>query len=273
MNSLSWKWLLIGAVVIVVVVGGLVYAFGRGPDGPQIIGAPQQAKTAWDQEHWAEVMRGYELATNTYEQLPENAPVDRLHCSSCHIHAGGNPQSAWWVGLRDRYPTNADLQARINQCLESSMNGVALCTPAAEGNTGDCEANPEMAALLTYMTWLDQQWAAQGLETPAPQGYPQIAQLTGDVARGDALFEPKCGICHGVAGQGQTAQGEYAFPPLQSVHTFNASVDLDRNQEALAQFIKWNMPYNVPGTLSDQQAWDLAAYLESQPRPSEVITQ
>jgi cytochrome c len=80
MNSLSWQKLLIGAVVITVVVVGLVYFFGREPDGPQIIGAPMSPQTAWDQEHWTEVVRGYQLATQTYELLPANVPVDRLHC-------------------------------------------------------------------------------------------------------------------------------------------------------------------------------------------------
>jgi len=270
MNALSWQKLLIGAVAITAVIAGLVYFFGRTPDGPQIIGAPQQARTAWDQEHWESVMRGYALATNTYELLPENVPVDRLHCSSCHLNAGGNPKSAWWVDLRSRYPTDAELQARVNQCFERSLNGKPLCTPAADDAPGDCDTNSDMAAILTYMAWLDQQWAAQGLDVAPPQGYPPIAQLTGDVARGDTLFEPKCGICHGVGGQGQSARGAYAFPPLWGVHSFNASAGLARNQEALARFIKWNMPLNTPGSLTDQQAWDLAAYLESQPRPTEA---
>lgn len=273
MNTISGKWLLAIVVIVVVVVGGIVYFLNRKPDGPQIIGAPEQAQTAWDQEHWDAILQGYDLATHTYERLPENVPVDRLHCSSCHINAGGNPRSAWWVGLRSRYPTDADLQARINQCFERSMNGVALCTPASEGNAGDCDTNQPMTSFLTYMAWLDEQWQAQGLEMTPPQGYPPIAALTGDVARGADLFEPKCGICHGVSGQGQTAQGDYAFPPLWGVHSFNASAGLARNQEVLAQFIRWNMPYNVPGTLTDQQAWDLAAYLESQPRPGEAATQ
>ena len=273
MQTPSWKWLLLGAVVIAVVVGGLVYAFGRPPEGPQVISAPTAPQTTWDSEHWPAVTRGYQLATETYEQLPDNLPTDRLHCSSCHINAGGNPQSAWWVNLRARYPTDADLQARINQCFERSMNGQPLCTPASAGDAGDCDSNADMAAFLTYMQWLDEQWAAQELDLAPPQGYPPVAQLTGDPARGEQLFGPKCGICHGVTGQGQTAQGSYAFPPLWGVHSFNASAGLARNQEALAQFLRWNMPLNVPGTLSDQQAWDLAAYLESQPRPTEVLTQ
>jgi thiosulfate dehydrogenase len=34
-----------------------------------------------------------------------------------------------------------------------------------------------------------------------------------------------------------------------------------------AAFIRHNMPFDKPGTLTDQQAMDLAAYVTSQPRP------
>jgi thiosulfate dehydrogenase len=35
----------------------------------------------------------------------------------------------------------------------------------------------------------------------------------------------------------------------------------------LAAFLRHNMPYDLPGSLTDQQAYDLAAYVNSQPRP------
>ena len=34
-----------------------------------------------------------------------------------------------------------------------------------------------------------------------------------------------------------------------------------------AAFIKFNMPYDNPGSLSVQQAFDVAAYINSRPRP------
>jgi thiosulfate dehydrogenase len=34
-----------------------------------------------------------------------------------------------------------------------------------------------------------------------------------------------------------------------------------------ASFIRHNMPYDLPGTLTDQQAFDVAAYVNSHPRP------
>jgi thiosulfate dehydrogenase len=38
-------------------------------------------------------------------------------------------------------------------------------------------------------------------------------------------------------------------------------------QERAASFIRHNMPFDRPGTLSDQQAFDVAAYMVAMPRP------
>jgi thiosulfate dehydrogenase len=38
-------------------------------------------------------------------------------------------------------------------------------------------------------------------------------------------------------------------------------------QERAASFIRNNMPYDRPGSLTDQQAFDVAAYMVSMPRP------
>jgi thiosulfate dehydrogenase len=37
--------------------------------------------------------------------------------------------------------------------------------------------------------------------------------------------------------------------------------------ERAASFIRHNMPQTAPGTLTDQEAFDLAAYVNSMPRP------
>jgi thiosulfate dehydrogenase len=38
-------------------------------------------------------------------------------------------------------------------------------------------------------------------------------------------------------------------------------------QERAASFIRHNMPFDRPGTLSDQDAFDVAAFIVAQPRP------
>jgi thiosulfate dehydrogenase len=42
-------------------------------------------------------------------------------------------------------------------------------------------------------------------------------------------------------------------------------------QERAASFISRNMPQTAPGTLTSQQAFDLAAYINSHPRPDSPL--
>jgi thiosulfate dehydrogenase len=37
--------------------------------------------------------------------------------------------------------------------------------------------------------------------------------------------------------------------------------------ERAASFVRHNMPFDKPGTLTDQQAFDVAAFIDSHPRP------
>ena len=57
-----------------------------------------------------------------------------------------------------------------------------------------------------------------------------------------------------------------AFPALWGPRSFSIGASMAR-QERAASFIRHNMPFDRPGTLSDQQAFDVAAYVVSMPRP------
>ena len=60
----------------------------------------------------------------------------------------------------------------------------------------------------------------------------------------------------------------YIYPPLWGPHSFNVSAGLYRISR-LAAFIKYNMPFGpaqMPPQLSDEDAWDVAAFIISQPR-------
>ena len=85
-------------------------------------------------EEWQDILYGYEVTTRTYELTRPRYIRSKLHCSSCHLNAGGNSNAAWWVGLeaKDRYdyPATTRLQDRINGCFERSMNGEAICSTA-----------------------------------------------------------------------------------------------------------------------------------------------
>jgi cytochrome c len=233
----------------------------------KIIPPPTQPRTAWDRQHWPEITRGYALATKTYEMLPAFVPTAKLHCASCHLAAGGNSDAAWWVDLKSEYPTRPLLQARINHCFTNSLNGKALCTPAGSGQQGNCDSDSNMEGFLIYMQWLDEQSRSLHLCNTVQHGYPPISNSTGDPNAGHQVFIQKCAVCHQLDGQGRYESNTYFRPALWGPHSFNQAAGMFSDPAFLAAFVRWNMPLMAGGELTDQEAWNLEAFIHRKPRP------
>ncbi|WP_411876430.1 c-type cytochrome [Vulcanococcus limneticus] len=237
-------------------------AYPRRPD-PRVVPPPAAPRTRWDRQNWDSILRGYTLSTATYEELPAQVPTARLHCASCHLDAGGNTQASPWLGMTRKYnyPQTQDLQRRINLCFSHSLNGHPLPLEAGE---------PTMQAFIVYMQWLDEQAKARGLQTPAT-AFPPIALLSGNAARGQEIFRQKCAFCHNVQGQGRYDDGRYYRPALWGPHSFNRQAGLAESAK-MAPFLRANMPRGFGGTLTDQEAWDLASFIDGQERPAGPVT-
>jgi thiosulfate dehydrogenase len=204
---------------------------------------------------------GYKVLSET-QTYAKDYVGNGLNCTSCHLDGGRAPNAGPWVGVWGVFPEyrtrNAkmnSLQDRVNDCFERSMNGKALPNESKE-----------MQGILGYMWWL-----SQGVPTGASvegRGFKRIkAEREPDEAIGKTLFAAKCAACHGVDGQGQRGpKGEYLYPALWGNQSFNIGAGMARLNTA-APFIKWNMPRGQGGSLSDQEAYDIAAYFTRQPRP------
>jgi thiosulfate dehydrogenase len=87
-------------------------------------------------------------------------------------------------------------------------------------------------------------------------------EMEGDPARGKALYvEKTCSTCHGADGEGMGP-----LPPVWGPKSYSIGASMARIERAAA-FIYRNMPQVNPGSLTEQEAWDLAAYINGQPRP------
>lgn len=225
----------------------------------QIVPPPAQPVTAWDRQQWNNILRGYQLSTNTYELLPEFVPQAKLHCASCHLNAGGNPRASSWFGMMQkyRYPETVNLQKRINLCFEHSLNGKPLAIAAD---------NPNLNAFIAYMQWLDEQAQTRQISLPLSP-YPPLEKLTGDAERGQKIFEQKCAFCHNVSGQGRYENGKYYRPALWGPHSFNRQAGLAQ-VSTMAAFLHGNMPLGSGGALTAQESWDLAAFIDRKERPA-----
>ena len=188
-----------------------------------------------------------------------------LTCANCHLDGGRQAYAAPLVGLTGLFPeyesrsgTVQSLEERINDCFVRSMNGRKLPS-----------SGPEMVALLAYVAWL-----SQGVPTGTAvvgRGFQDVkAPGKPDPGRGKALYAQKCAACHGATGQGTPgAGGAFVFPPLWGPKSFNDGAGMARTSIAAA-FVQTKMPLGNAGTLSDQDAYDIAAYFTAQPRPKFV---
>jgi thiosulfate dehydrogenase len=218
------------------------------------------------------VREGWNILVDTPRRIGRNAadPTKRfagndLACSNCHLNAGLVPFAAPLVSTFATFPMLVNdevltLPERINGCMMRSMNGKPLP-----------EAGREMNALVAYIRWLGEKSpegvrvAGMGLKRLAP------AKEEPDAIRGARVYAQQCASCHGPQGEGQAKLGGpgWSIPPLWGGDSFNASAGMAKLATAAA-FIRANMPYNTTvnePSLTEQEAWDVAAYMVSQERP------
>jgi thiosulfate dehydrogenase len=191
----------------------------------------------------------------------------RMACASCHIDTGTEPGTLSLLQASTRYPrfsgrdgVEGDLRDRINGCMQRSMNGKPLPRNSIE-----------MIAMESYILSLGDQYAAMGETRRSPNEPPAFLEpdRAADVAAGQIVYEERCQVCHGVDGEGLKATTDisdgYLFPPLWGPDSFNNGAGMTRVLTA-ARFIKARMPLG-DADLSNDEAYDVAAYVNSHPRP------
>ncbi len=187
-----------------------------------------------------------------------------LRCSNCHLNAGRLAGAAPMWAAYTAYPAyrsktkKVDTFAeRLQGCFDYSMNGTAP-------PLGD----KVLVALETYSYFLAKSLPTG--ETIPGHGFPALPKpdLPGDYARGGQVYAQNCASCHGAQGQGQSSGGKVVFPPLWGARSYNWGAGMT-SIESAASFIRANMPLGLGGSLSVQQAWDVATYMDSQVRPQD----
>lgn len=217
-----------------------------------------------DDEFGAQVRLGRAIFTDTARLAPQFVGND-LKCSNCHLDAGrlANSSPMWGAfGLYPAYRSKTkhvdSFAERLQGCFQYSMNGKAP-------PYGD----PVLVALESYSKFLAQ-GAPVGVVLPG-QGYPELPKPASppDRVRGQQIYQANCAMCHGADGQGQKARdGETVFPAVWGPRSYNWGAGMGRIDKAAA-FIAANMPFSKGGSLSEQQAWDVAAYIDGKPRPQD----
>lgn len=227
--------------------------------------------TGLSKERLREITYGRELIANTARYLGPAGTVlkisNGMNCQNCHLDAGtkifGNNYasvSTTYPKFRGRSGTVESIEKRVNDCFERSLNGQPLDT-----------SSREMRAIVSYINWLGSN-VQEGQEARG-SGLVKLKTLerAADPLKGKALYETQCVTCHGPNGQGiKLPDGKtYQFPPLWGENSYNQGAGLYR-LSTFAGFILANMPigatYDSP-VLTEQESWDIAAYVNSMPRP------
>jgi thiosulfate dehydrogenase len=220
--------------------------------------APPSPETIPGSQLGEQIRLGYQIVVNT-QKYARAYVGNRLNCTNCHLDGGLNPNAASFVGLAAVYPEyrtrNArvnTLADRVNECVERSLNGRALPPDSSK-----------LQAIVAYITWL-----SQGVPSGAALPWRGLQHIDSrrplDPGNGKKVFANKCAFCHGSDGL-----GTMAAPPVWGPQSYNIAADMARVGVA-ASFIKSNMPRARGWSLSDDDAYDVAAYINSRPRPDFV---
>jgi thiosulfate dehydrogenase len=215
---------------------------------------------------------GRDLIAHTSRYLGPRGKMKRIsngmNCQNCHLKAGTKPFGNNYAGVASTYPrfrarsgSIESMEKRVNDCIERSLNGKKLH-----------EESVEMRAIISYFKWLGKD-VKRGV-VPNGTGLTTLAFLerAADPAKGKLVYSKHCQVCHGQEGIGfkDPDSLEWKYPPLAGKHSYNTGAGLYRLSR-LAGYVKSNMPngttYDSP-VLSDEESWDVAAYVNTLPRPS-----
>ena len=215
---------------------------------------------------------GRELIVHTAKYLGPKGSVAQItngmNCDNCHIDGGtqlfANNFSITGISypkFRRRSNKTENLVMRINGCFKRSLNGE---------EPGD--SSREMKALIAYIKWIGNS-VKENNKNVFGTSTEKLSFLSraADTLKGKDIFKAQCSVCHGKNGEGKflVDSREYLYPPLWGRNSYTNGAGLYQLSN-FAGFVKNNMPFGTTYKkpfLSNDQAWDVAAYINSRPRP------
>ena len=208
-------------------------------------------------DYYSNVVYGYEIVTDSQRHASRYVG-NALNCSSCHLQAG-TQKDALPLNVAGMYPKwrakngkRNGIGLRIRECFLYSTDGIMPPEDA-----------PEVLAVSAYVSYLSQ-GEVMGAE-PEGRGVPTLPDTGYDPnpASGRLVYLQQCASCHGEQGQGVGVA-----PPVWGLESFNRGAGM-HGIETAAGFIWANMPLGQGRSLTQQQALDVAAYINLQIRPAD----
>lgn len=231
-----------------------------------------------ESEDRQQLIYGRDLIAKTSGYLGPGGSVAQIsngmNCQNCHLNAGAKPfgnnygaVASTYPKFRERSGSIESIEKRVNDCFERSLNGIALDTNSKE-----------MLAIVAYIKWLGK-YVEKG-EKPKGSGITELEFLdrAANPGNGKVVYTQKCQVCHGANGEGikDLNNISFVYPPLWGEHSYNNGAGLYRISR-FAGYVKDNMPFaptidHFNPQLNDEEAWDVAAFVNSQPRPKKDLS-
>lgn len=230
-----------------------------------------------ENEDRQELVYGQDLIANTAKYLGPNGTVAQItngmNCQNCHLNAGSKPfgnnygaVASTYPKFRERSGSIESIEKRINDCIERSLNGLPLDSNSTE-----------MSAMVAYIKWLGKYVPkGQKLKGVGIRDLPFLSRAASPL-NGKTVYIQTCQTCHGSNGEGlaDANSGSFVYPPLWGEHSYNTGAGLYRISR-FAAYVKDNMPFaattdHFNPQLTDEEAWDVAAFVNSQPRPAKDL--
>jgi thiosulfate dehydrogenase len=237
---------------------------------PEVSALPRDARGQLIRDGRDLMLATYAFIGPNVDDAAKRYAGNNLACTNCHLGGGTTKFGLPLFGIYHDFPAYSartggpiSIEDRINSCMTRSMNGRALPNDA-----------PEMRAMVAYVEFLSTGVPA-GQQLPG-LGAGKMKELSraADPERGRAVYARSCAACHKPNGAGVprdrgALQLGYMLPPLWGADSYNDGAGMDRLIN-FANFVHFNMPHGADylnPQLTPEQAWDVAAYVLSQPRP------
>lgn len=292
-NRQLLKWIKLAvwsAWVILLLCGSMVVVLSN----PELFTGPENSEpisiitpyTPKKQDHWVapdvstipsgsegqRIRYGHQLITHTAKYLGPNGSVlqitNGMNCQNCHLEAGTKLYGNNYAGVASTYPkfrarsgSIETIEKRVNDCIQRSLNGKPL--------SSDSE---ELKSFVSYIKWIGSQVPKDSIPKGTGIETPTMLDRPSDPERGRIVFQQNCTRCHGNNGEGMKVADseEWLYPPLYGADSYNTGAGLYRLSR-FAGYVKHNMPNDLASFekpfLTDDQCWDVAAYINSMPRP------
>jgi thiosulfate dehydrogenase len=238
---------------------------------PEVSALPRDARGQLIRDGRDLMLATYAFIGPNVDDAAKRFAGNNLACTNCHLSAGTTKFGLPLFGIYNDFPAYSartggpiSIEDRINSCMTRSMNGRALPNDA-----------PEIRAMVAYVEFLSTGVPA-GQQVPG-LGAGKMKELSraADPRRGRAVYARSCAACHKPDGAGVprdrgALQLGYMLPPLWGPTSYNDGAGMARLIN-FANFVHFNMPHGADylnPQLTPEQAWDVAAYVLSQPRPS-----